>query len=306
MDSRHAIPGFRSIAAVAALMHLGLVSTTSAQTLTGLDAITPSFAVLNEVNSGTLFAEPIIATEEVSPYANLELALSFDFDPNFEMESVLPESQATPFPLASGLSATWQNRSGWRAGGSVFDPATRDQTAFGLRKATSNQLSFSSDLEHPSLFTAGLGYTHANGWRFGADVHLIEMVDTGGLDAEGHSTDLNAMAIQWRSSPVVALGGVVPISDDFSLSSGFTWNSNQVRPLDHAFNALAPGLLQSSFHVGLRWQWNEETQCFLNYRNGSADYQSTESAGTLSSFETSHADGTLNVVSLTVGVELSL
>jgi hypothetical protein len=305
MGSRHAIPGFRTIAAVAALLHLGMASTTSAQTLAGLDAITPSFVVLKEVNPGNLSAVDTTA-DEVSHYANLEFDLSFDFDPDSELTWELPQPEPAPLLFTSGLVATWQDRSGWGAGGSVFNPATRDQAAFGLHKTASNQSIYSSDLEHPSLFTAGLGYAHDSGWRFGADVHLIEMVDTGGLDREGYSTDVNAMAIQWRSSPVVALGGVVPLGDDFRLSSGFTWNRNQVRPLDHAFNALAPGLVQSSFHVGLHWQWNENVQWFLNYRSGSADYLSDESTSALTDLAGSHAEDPQNVVSLTVGVELSL
>lgn len=296
MDSRHAISGYRVIAAVAAMLHLGLVSTTSAQTLVGLDAITPSFAVLSEVSDFSDF----------SPYSNLDLDLSFDFDPDPGLEWELPRPEPIPFLFTTELSATWQNRSGWGAGGSVFNPAAHDQAAFGLHKTTSKRTSYSSDLEHPSLFTAGLGYAHASGWRFGADVHLIEMVDTGGLDREGYSTDLKAMAILWRSLPVVALGGVVPLGDDLSLSSGLTWNRNQVRPLDHAFNALAPGLLQSSFHVGLRWQWNEEVQWFLNYRSGSAEYLSDEVTSTVADLASSDAASTQNVVSLTVGVELSL
>ncbi|MDP7063174.1 MAG: hypothetical protein QF489_09635 [Planctomycetota bacterium] len=293
---------FRTIAAVAALLQLGLTSTTPAQSLAGLDVITPYSGVLHEVNAN---AASIPATEELSFYSNLELDLSFDIDSNTASVWELPEAQAVPSWIITGLSATWRDRSGWRAGGFVFNPAARDQVAFGMLKTSATMNNYSSDLEHPSLLTAGLGYVHAQGWRFGADVHLIDMVDTGGLDREGHSTDLNAMAIQWRSAPVVNLGGVIPLSDDLNLSSGFTWNRNQVRPLDHAFNALAPGLLQSSFHVGLRWRWKEEAQLFLNYRSGSANYLGDSATSTSIDLATG-LEGAQDVASLTVGIELAL
>ncbi len=157
MGSRHANPGFRTIAAAAALLHLGFASTTSAQTLAGFDAITPSFAVLNEVNSGVYSVPATTAAEYVSLFANLNRDLSFDFDPSADLAWELPElAEAESSLITSGLNATWEDRSGWRAGGSVFNPAARDQTAFGLHKASSTQTSFSSDLEHPSLFTAGI------------------------------------------------------------------------------------------------------------------------------------------------------
>lgn len=208
--------------------------------------------------------------------------------------------------LTPDLSATWQNRSGWRAGGSLFNPVESDYSSFGQHSATPTDASFSFGFEHSSFLTAGFGYRAADGWRFGAEIHFIEMVDTGGLDRDGYSTDTDALDIQWRSAPVVAVGGVIPLGDNLRLRSGFTWNRNQVRTLDHAFNALAPGLLQSSFNLGLEWQWSEEVQWFVNYRSGTADYLATDSAGALGAFGANHADGVLGVVSLTVGLELAL
>ena len=227
---------------------------------------------------------------------------------------VFPETTTQPLDgiedesssLTPDLSATWQDRSGWRIGGTLFNPIDYDVASFGHNNPSLEDSRFSFDLVHPSFLTAGFGYQHVDGWRFGAEIHFIELVDTGGLDGEGFSTDIDAFDIQWNSSPVLAFGGVAPLGDSLSLSSGFTWNRNQVRPLDHAFNSMAPGLLQSSFNVGLRWQWSPDLHWFLNYRSGYADYLPADSTGALGNYATSHLDGTLDVVSLTLGVELAL
>lgn len=268
MGFRLALPGLRAPAAFAVVFVLAGSGASAAQTLASFETELPDFG---SVEGST---------------------------------DVLEASSTTL--LTPDLSATWQNRSGWRVGGSLFNPIESDISNSGQQGATPADASFSFDFEHSSFITAGLGYRDADGWRFGAEVHFIEMVDTGGLDRDGYSTDIDALDIQWRSAPVVAVGGVVPLGDHIQLRSGFTWNRNQVRPLDHAFNAMASGLLQSSFNVGLEWQWSKEVQWFLNYRSGTADYLSTDSVGALGAYGADHADGVLGVVSFTVGLELAL
>jgi hypothetical protein len=268
MGSRLAIPGLRAPAAWAAVMALFGTGQLSAQTLASFETELPDLG-------------------------------------NVEGSTDVLEASSTAL-LTPDLSATWQSRSGWRVGGSFFNPIESNASGFDQGHAALSDASFSFDFENSSFLTAGLGYRDADGWRFGAEIHFIEMVDTGGLDRDGFTTDINALDIQWRSAPVVAVGGVVPLGDNLRLRSGVTWNRNQVRPLDHAFNAMAPGLLQSSFNVGLEWQWSEEVQWFLNYRSGTADYLPSNLSGALGAFGVDHADGTLGVVSFTIGLELAL
>jgi hypothetical protein len=222
------------------------------------------------------------------------------------MAPVRTSAEISTWTTMPSLSATWRDRSGWLIGGHLFNPTDKNAAMFGRLNYAATNPAFSFDQEHPSFLTAGLGYQDADGWRFGAEVHLIDVVDTGGLDRDGFTTDIDSLAIQWQSSPVVALGGVIPLGDHVTLCSGFTWNRNQVRPLDHAFNALAPGLFQSSFSVGLYWQQSHQMKWFANFRSGYADYLPADMTGALGNFATSHNDGALDVVALTFGIELAL
>jgi len=245
----------------------------------------------------------------LAAFVTLLLAPNISAQTQASFETMAPvwtSAAASAWTTTPGIGATWRDRSGWLAGGHLFNPADHEVSKFGLPNPAALNPAFSFDFDHPSFLTAGLGYQDADGWRFGAEVHLIEMVDTGGLDRDGFTTDIDTLAIQWQSSPVVALGGAIPLGDNVTLSSGFTWNRNQVRPLDHAFNALAPGLLQSSFSVGLYWQRSDQMKWFATFRSGYADYLPADATGVLGNYATSHNDGALDVVALTIGIELAL
>ena len=270
MGSRLSIPGFLTTSVLAAVLSLASTAPCAGQTLASFET-----SKLDETSY-----------EVIAP--------------------LLDDSGDTALAWSQDLSATWQNQSGWRIGGFFYNPAEHDAASFGLSSTGSTDASFSFDLDHPSFLTAGLGYRDRDGWQFGAEVHFVEMVDTGGLDRQGYTTDIEALAIRWDSLPVVTLGGVIPLGDSLTLRSGFLWNRNQAQPLDFAFNAMAPGLLQSSFNVSLQWQWTSDLQWFLHYRSGLAQDFSNDAGVDFSSWEHDRVDGALDVISLTLGLEILL
>lgn len=238
------------------------------------------------------------------PAAAVELWPFLDLSPAAEENPSLRlmVEPRNPFELRT----SWQTTDGWAMGGSLFNPVDFESLSFGLRRPEAEQTGFSFDLDHPSFLTAGLGYQDRTGWRFGAEIHCVDLVDTGGLDAEGYSTDLNSLEVRWNHNPVVTLGGVVPVTEDLNLCSGFTWNHNPVDPLAHAFNAMAPGLMQSRFSVGLRWRIGEDSQAFFDFRRGSADYLNGDYSGLLGTLSPDRFGAEAGVTSLSLGFEISL
>jgi long-chain fatty acid transport protein len=162
--------------------------------------------------------------------------------------------------------------------------------------------SYSFDLDYPAIASLGLGYTAADGLRVGADLRWIDYANTNGFKGGGFAADGSVKGFHWRSIPVVAMGGELPVTARLSLLGGFSWNANPIRSADTFFNTPAPALVQSHTSLGLRWRFDSSLELGLTWKHGFTNRISGPFQGAAGPIPGTEVGSELGVDSITVGL----
>ncbi len=205
------------------------------------------------------------------------------------------------FGLGFKLGAYWQNREGWSAGVALQSPVWFSDYQFRAEDELGAPRSWTFDLDYPAIVTGGVGYSADAGWRLGLDLRWIDYANTHGFDESGFAADGSVNGFNWRGIPVVAIGGLYPLTDSINLMAGYSWNASPIRANDSFFNVASPAIVQNHLSVGLSWRLESGNQLSLAYKHGFANdlrgsYQSA--AGPVPGTE---VDSELETRSLTFG-----
>jgi len=176
--------------------------------------------------------------------------------------------QATALGVGLQLGSYWQSRNGWSFGTALKTPTWFQSYDFQLKDELGAARQTSISLDLPAQLSIGSGYTAASGWRLGLDLRWLDFANTDGFEQGGLAADGAVRGFHWRSIPVVALGGLLPLNQEWSLLGGYSWNRNPIRD-QGAFLAIAsPAVISDHLSLGLRWQPAAGQEWALSYVHG--------------------------------------
>jgi long-chain fatty acid transport protein len=211
----------------------------------------------------------------------------------------------TSFGMGLKLGAYWQSDNGWSAGGALQSPVWFGDFKYTGKDENGAPRSYAFDLDYPALAMAGVGYTADRGWRVGADIRWIDYANTNGFDARGFAADGSVQGFHWRSIPVVAIGGELPVHQNLSLMAGYSWNASPIRAADAFFNVASPAIVQNHLSLGLRWRLESGMEFAMAYKHGFAESLSGSFEGGAGAIPGTEVRSELATDSLTLGLSWS-
>lgn len=109
----------------------------------------------------------------------------------------------------------------------------------------------------PSIFSLGLSYTGFERWLFATDFRYFDYANTTGFGDQGFRPDGAVAGLGWDSVFSFSQGVQYQCTDNLTLRTGYTFNTNPISDEKTMFNVASSLIIQHWYSLGATYRWNE-------------------------------------------------